>query len=63
MIEQGTTIRKSIAELKCSINFLSADIQELKVTMKHTVDNKAEEKNLTAAKIKSFGVVMLQKNK
>lgn len=44
--EQGASVGKSIEELKSSINFLSADIQELKGTIQHTVDRvgKAEEK-------------------
>uniref|UniRef100_A0A147AN56 Coagulation factor VIII n=1 Tax=Fundulus heteroclitus TaxID=8078 RepID=A0A147AN56_FUNHE len=44
--EQGTSIGKSIDDLKSSINFLSADIQDIKSTLQTTVSrvSKAEEK-------------------
>lgn len=37
--EQGTSIGKSIEDLKASINFISADLQDIKGTIKLTVES------------------------
>lgn len=42
--EQGSLIGKSIEELKLSINFLSADIQDIKGTIQHTVERVSKTK-------------------